>query len=181
MLISLFVGLLSITSMVYSAPVDGCDKQAQILDLSISNCDAMGFREVCLTYDETLSSIKDGSISHSCSGIGGSKDKGGSEDWYSGVSMCQFVVGGESAWFGVKDGSGCKNAGVYELHDSQVGTCSGPGNFCEGKNDKECGWKFETLQCDEQPPECPDENVCEVFIPCEDVDNCPCTELKFVY
>lgn len=183
----------SLVLATYAYPIDSCSEQASCLSVSVGACDADNNRQVCLSWGTNASCIKasDSSttetVSHSCPGLGSTKDYNGdgSEDWAANDPICQTVVGGENAVFGVKDGSGCSDSGSYALDGlSDTATCVGPQNVCTGNNVKECLWTVPTDVCSTTGTFCPRNLVCNVEIPCSSlVDNleCPCSEYKFVH
>lgn len=173
------------------SPIGSCESQAHCLHVDISDCDVTHTRRVCMSWvpssvcPKSSNPLTDETVSHSCGGVVG-QDKGlrtKTEDWEANTTICVDVRGGESAVFGVKDGRGCSDAGVYSVFGlTEPISCVGPDNVCQGGNTKECGWIVETDTCG-TTPECPTSNVCEVVMPCSsDVDGltCPCTEYKFV-
>ena len=184
--------LFLLASTAIAAPIDSCVEQSECLHVTIDDlCDVNNDRMVCIYWDDTNPNcVKDsaggsGSVSHSCSGVGGDKDLDGDgfEDWYSGQgnALCQVVHGGDTAVFGVKDGSGCSAAGVYDVN-GVIGACTGPLNVCSGKNTKECLWSIDTLSCGGSGTidPCEDDNgVCTVQIPCITDSGCPCKTFQF--
>ncbi len=174
------------------SPIDSCIEQSECLALTVGSCDSSGHRTVCLQWEASAACGKasdansGSSVSHACVGEGGGKDVDGdgSEDWFENTPLCTTVFGGENAIFGVKDGSGCSQAGVYDVSGFDI-SCNGPQNVCDGNNIKECQWTVPTEPCGTPPlgPVCPDDLVCNVYMPCETVHNdltCPCSEYKFV-
>lgn len=188
---ALFGAALLFLGLSAAAPMDSCQAQSDCLGVTFGECQA-GMREVCLQWNPSAQCVKAGStdgfvstVSHSCAGIGGSKDidNDGSEDWHQNSPICMTVVGGEDAVFGVKDGRGCSMAGVYDIQGQQEATCNGPENVCDGQNTKECKWTIKTEPCEVTPtPQCPSDLTCEVKIPCsQDHDGMDCECHKYVY
>lgn len=181
-----FVLLLALIAVSDASPIQTCSQQSKCLNFTVSDCDSLGFRTVCLTLDESSPEcIKDGPVSHACV-AGGTKDPdgNGSEDFIDGESRCQLVVAGQNATFGVKDGTSCSGPGSFHLIDGTAGYCTGPMNVCQGGNVRECRWTFATSECSPPPPPPPPPPVCEeqqcaVIIPCSQ-NGCPCTSFSFV-
>lgn len=184
---------LILASLLYVAnglPIDSCSSQSECLSTNVGSCDGDGNRQVCLRWVPGANCVKSSdsntleTVSHSCPGLGGTKDynNDGSESWSANDDICVTVRGGEDAVFGVKDGRGCSDPGAYYV-DGFVEpiTCTGPQNVCDGRNNKECLWTVPTETCGGGFV-CPSELVCEVFVQCSNVNSCstvtyPCTGL----
>ena len=173
------VGLVLVAAQVYAAPMDSCGRQANCLTVTGSGigsddtCSADGMRTVCMKWSGSDDCVKSASdtISHSCPVVNGYGDDANTkiEGWAADTEMCVQVKGGDTAQFGVKDGSSCSGAGVYNLASGLEGLCEGPGQICEGGNRKECGWNFATAACvppPEPPVDCGDDLMCSVQVPC---------------
>jgi len=186
--------LLSFLHLNLSDPIDSCSKQSSCLYVDIYDCDDLNNREVCLSWIPNQECLKASdldtteTISHSCAGEDGTKDydNDGSELWGANTKICQTVIGGESAIFGIKDGRGCSETGSYFLNGlSDSVSCNGPLNICDGNNNKECSWTIPTDVCSNTGKFCPSKLICDVPIPCsvltDDDIECSCTEYRFTH
>eukprot|EP01083_Nonionella_stella_P183729 664717_1 len=138
---------------VYAAPLNTCDSQAACMDINIIQLDATDSNgvtqyDLCLFWDKSLSGCKKSdTISHACPATG---QAGKIEGWPSNDPLCHVVSCGETATFGIKDGSGCKDSAALLDYTGTFNTfakCS-DGGSCGG-NAKACQWTLKAPDCDE--------------------------------
>lgn len=180
-----YLMMLSCIGMAMSAPMDSCVRQSNCLHVTQGECNSNLERTVCVKWLGGADCQKDPSdtVSHSCPVLGNVGDSVNTkiDGWSSNSTMCVTVVGGNSANFGVKDGSSCSAPGSYPTVDGSTGTCSGPFNVCDGNNVKECLWSFSTDVCvpppTTQPPTTPqptpacDNFMCNIEVPCHKMND----------